>query len=458
MTTQEQLAEACERFVYIARFDRFLCRFTGEYYPMIAIARKYQGICGEGASLSETVTFLLSPQGGLTLVDDVTFMPGAPLIVVSSEGVRSYNLWTEGWITRQSGDVTLFLSHLAHVLDDNEIAVKFVLQFMAHMLQKPEVKMAFAILIIGGQGIGKSLIAEFLAVLVGMENTAFVDMDMLTSPFNGFLLKSQLIVVNEFSSSANKATRAVIKNLITSSVLFCNQKGIAAIQIQNYANLILFSNEADAAKLDKDDRRFFVWLSSAQKRSPQYYTILCNWFENEGKHAVLDFLLNVDLSDFNPHAAPPKTESRAALIRESLSDQQQALHDMLESGEAPFDNELLVISDAVEFLNSRRGPRFTSREIASFLRSMGAHQLGQCRLKAHDGSERKPRVWALHNVDRWANAAEGVIAQAYVIPGGPHRLTVHQTPVPARLSTFRPVPRAARIGAQTSSEGNLSEL
>jgi hypothetical protein len=267
-----------------------------------------------------------------------------------------------------------------------------------------------------------------------------------------------LVVVNEYASSTTKSARAVLKCLITSPTIFCNQKGIAAFQIENRANLLMFSNDVDAAKLDKDDRRHFVWQSAASKREPEYYTALCNWFENEGKHAVLDYLENFDLSDFNPHAAPPKTASRAALIRESMSDQLQALHDMHEAGESPFDGELVVIGDVVEYLNARRGPRFTSRDIAAFLRSVGGYQLGQCRLPGVDGIERKPRVWALQNADRWVSAAESDIAQAYAIPGGPRQVAGTQpgtTSLGQPLRIVSTLGRAARLATPTNRTAGL---
>lgn len=443
MTPEEMLTEVRIRFIYIVYQNRFLCLWTGEYYSVTSIGRKYASICG---TARDTIDFLLSAEGGLRVVDSVTFEPGEAEIVVSTEGATRFNLWVPTWIEPAAGDVTLFLNHLSYIFDGDAIAIKFFLQFTAHMLQKPQDKMAFAVLIIGGQGIGKSLLGEFLALLVGMENSAFIDMGMLTSQFNGFVLASHLIVVNEFTSSASKATRAVLKGLITSPVLYCNQKGIAAVQIQNRSNLIMFSNDVDVAKLDSDDRRHFVWNSAAVKREPAYYTELYTWFGNEGKHAVMEYLLNFDLSDFNPHAAPPKTASRAALIRESMSDQQQALHDMHESGEAPFDGELVVIGDVVEYLNARRGPRFTSRDIAAFLRSVGGYQLGQCRLPGVDGTDRKPRVWALHNADRWVSAAESDIAAAYVIPGGPRHVADTQ---PGTTSLGQPLRIVSALGRAT---------
>jgi hypothetical protein len=49
----------------------------------------------------------------------------------------------------------------------------------------------------------------------------------------------------------------------------------------------------------------------------------------DGAAFTLHFLLNRDLSAFNPNAAPPTNASREALIHEAMSDQQQMLLELL---------------------------------------------------------------------------------------------------------------------------------
>ncbi len=418
MTLAEIIDIIKHRYVYVAHLERIYDFWTKKFYGLTAIARLYY----PADPLGTTIGYLLGEEVGMIKVDTVTFEPGGEQIVHRPNGVYELNLWTPTGIEPRTGDVTLFHEHLRFILDDDVVAFQFVLFFMAHMLQKPAEKMHFALLIIGGQGIGKSLIAEFLSILIGLENTAFIDMGMLSSQFNGFLSKSHLVVVNEFSSGASRSVRSLLKNLITAPILFANEKGIPAIQIANRTNLLMLSNDADAANIDGDDRRHFVWHSQALKRDAEYYTRLVMWFNAEGKHAVLDHLLTLDLSNFNPHAAPPKTAARAALVRESMSDQEQTLTDLYEAGEAPFEQNLAVIGDVVEHLNARRGLRFTLRHVSAFFRTIGAQNLGQCRMRSNNGTERKPHVWALVNAAQWLEASENDIAHAYATPGMPQRV------------------------------------
>jgi hypothetical protein len=316
-------------------------------------------------------------------------------------------------------------------------ALNYVLDWLAFNIQRRGKKLAVALLIIGGQGIGKSLIGDFTATLVGRPNVAFMDAGMLGSQFNSQFLTCQLAVINEYSSTIGRSGQAVMKHLITGETIFINAKGVAAFQIENRANFMLFSNDVDAAKLDGDDRRHFVWISSAIKLDDAYYRELCDWFYGEGKHVVLRYLMDRDITGFNPYAAPPRTASRAALIRESLSDQHQALLDKYEASEPPFDGPLVIISDAMEYLNEQRGPRFTTRQVASFLRSIGGIERGQVRLRARDGTERKPRVWIIDDHASWRDASDSVIAQAYHAPGAPRRVQ------PGARESFASAPASA---------------
>lgn len=406
---------AARTHVYVGQIDKVMNFMTHQFMTLTALARR---ICEHGDDVPETVANLLHAERGLIKVDTVAFEPGKEAIFEDENGTVFLNLWAPVNIQPAAGDVELFLRHLRLIFDQDEVAVNFMLDFMAHMLQKPHIKMMCAPLIIGGQGIGKSMLGEFFARLVGEHNTAFIDLNDLASQFNGYA-RSHLIIVNEFSSSASKTVRALLKGLITSPTVSLNQKNIAAIQIANRANLMLFSNDPAALPLERDDRRYFVCISRAKRQSSEYYAELANWMAGDGAAFTLHFLLNRDLSAFNPNAAPPTNASRDALIHEAMSDQHQMLLELFEAGQPPFAADLIVTSDVAEYMNSQRGPRFTVRHVAAFLQQIGAAALGQCRITDTDGTVRKPRIWAVANTEYWVSQQESEIARAYRKPGLP---------------------------------------
>ncbi|WP_374429314.1 primase-helicase family protein [Ideonella dechloratans] len=409
------VAKAAKTFVYVGQVDKVFNVTNQQFMPLTALARR---ICASGDDVADTVAALLHNERGLVKVDTVAFAPGKDTIFEDEHGNECVNLWTKVELSPVEGDTAPFIRHLNLIFDQDETAVNFMLDFMAHMLQKPTVKLMCAPLIIGGQGIGKSMLGEFFACLVGERNTTFIDLNDLSSQFNGYA-RAHLIIVNEFSSSASKTVRALLKGLITSPTISLNQKNIAAIQIANHANLMMFSNDPAALPLERDDRRYFAWISRAKRQPPEYYAELAAWMKGDGAAHTLHYLLNRDLSGFNPNAAPPTNASREALIHEAMSDQHQMLLELFEAGQPPFATDLVVTSDVAEFMNTLRGPRFTVRHVASFLQQIGAAALGQCRITDADGAVRKPRIWAVANTEGWVGRQESEIARAYRKPGLP---------------------------------------
>lgn len=412
---------------YVAQLDKVYNVVTRQYMSIQGLARK---LSPSGGDISEMIAELLSDERGMTKVDTITYEPGKEVVYEDENMVSYLNLWTPPGLEPVPGDVSPLHRHLNLIFNDDQEAVKYMLDYTAHILQKPSTKIMCAPLIIGGQGIGKSMFGEFLARLLGSHNTTFIEMSDLASQFNSYA-RSQLIIVNEFTSAATKATRALLKSLITSPTINMNQKNIAAVQIPNRSNLILFSNDPAALPLERDDRRYFVCISRAERQPAQYYKDLHDWMAGEGAAHALHYLLTRDISGFNPNAAPPSNASREALIHEAMSDQHQLLLELYEAGEPPFASPLAITSDVAEYMNSLRGPRFTVRHIAAFFQQIGAAALGQCRIVDTDGTVRKPRVWAVSDIKSWEHRAEGDISRHYVKPTLQNTLIRRATATPA---------------------------
>lgn len=443
MSFEQQLSAVRQRLVYNGHANKVYDSVTGQHFPLISIARLFF----PEMEPSEAIEEMLHPEHGLPRVTSLCLRPGEARIISDGHGGLRYNLWQPCNVRAEAGDVEPFLMLVRLILDNDEVAVQFVLGFIAHMIQRPGQKMAFAILIIGAQGIGKSLFGQMATRVIGEANTAVLEMGALTGSFNGFLARAHLVIVNEFVVSASRAVRAMLKNLITSPTILLNEKGVPAYPIDNVSSLLLFSNESAAAALDHDDRRYFVWRSEAQRQPAEFYADLAAWFDNGGDGYLLHYLQNFDLSAFSPHAAPPRTAARAELIRESMTDQQQTLTDLHEAFEAPFDRDLAIVEDVVATLSEqRRGLRFTSRDVTGFFRSIGAANLGQCRLPRPGNPNYKPRFWALRNQERWINASEGEIAHAYLEgQGTPADHSEDRTPQPNPAARARRAQRAAQI-------------
>lgn len=397
-------ANNLSNYVYVANIDRFRHIESGHLLKESALLNLLGHTIPNRMPIS---TALYSDALGIRQFAGMTFAPGQPQYVVS-KGQVELNTWTQQCIEPREGDASLFLDLVNLIFDGDIIAAGFFLDAIASLLQKPGTKWAFMVLLIGPQGVGKSMLCEMVSELIGRQNTAFPTLDALKGAFTGWMLNAYIVIFHELERTGREgATR--LKNWITSDTLLINAKNIPEFAIRNYANILACANHDDVASLDKDDRRMFSWISKAEKQSPEYYSMLHSWFfEGEGRHIVLHFLLNRDLSAFNPKMAPPKTAGRERLIANSQSEAENFLNEALEASSPPFLSDLCTASEILQFLRVHQ-IRCTDAEVRRFLRQSGAISLGQCRVRGA-----RPNIWAVRNIEQWVAATSEEISLAYV--------------------------------------------
>lgn len=170
-------------FDFIATLDRFRHRVSGNLYREKTLLNLYQHTLPERMGDIEA---LYTPVLGVRQYAALTFVPGAANDLVI-DGQVSLNTWTPTMVIPTEGDPEPFLQLVRLVFDDDANAIHFFLDVLASLIQYPDRKLAFMVLLIGAQGIGKSLICEMLAELVGRRNTAFPTIEAIRGPFTGWL-------------------------------------------------------------------------------------------------------------------------------------------------------------------------------------------------------------------------------------------------------------------------------
>jgi hypothetical protein len=96
--------------------------------------------------------------------------------------------------------------------------------------------------------------------------------------------------------------------------------------------IITTNDKADGVYLPADDRRHYVAWSDLKKEdfAADYWNRLWAWYENGGYGHVAAYLTELDISDFDPKAPPPKTA---------------AFWDIVDANRAPEDAELADVLD-----------------------------------------------------------------------------------------------------------------
>jgi hypothetical protein len=96
-----------------------------------------------------------------------------------------------------------------------------------------------------------------------------------------------------------------------------NEKHLREYYIPNVCGVVITTNhKTDRLYLPPDDRRHYVAHSNCNKEefTPEYWQKLWHWYEAGGFEDVTAYLTELDISDFDPKAPPPKTDAWWAIV------------------------------------------------------------------------------------------------------------------------------------------------
>jgi hypothetical protein len=95
-------------------------------------------------------------------------------------------------------------------------------------------------------------------------------------------------------------------------VLRVDEKNLREYSVINCCGVIITSNhKSDGIFLPADDRRHYVAWSNFNKEDfdADYWNKLWGWYSRSGFQHVAAYLAELDISNFDPKAPPPKTSS-----------------------------------------------------------------------------------------------------------------------------------------------------
>ena len=186
--------------------------------------------------------------------------------------------------------------------NNDEDSYEYVLNYFAHIIQKPEQKSGVLLALKSKQGGCKGIIIRKLEEIIGDDHyVQNCNADNLFGNFNGQLEGKVLVNLDEAFWGGDKKMEGVMKNKITEGKQTINKKNKEAYTIDCYANYIISTNNDWFAGTTEDDRRYYC-LELNNKYSGRMTK------EKEGIikkvleapcEAFAKILYNRDLSNFN---------------------------------------------------------------------------------------------------------------------------------------------------------------
>lgn len=311
---------------------------------------------------------------GLT-VEGSTWWPGQPRFIenvvvtdrgpVPLKGAVTYNSYVppdhSQLANNQNPDA--WIQHVKMLWPD-PVEHEHFFDYAAHMIQRPDEKVNHGIVMAGSYGIGKDTALLPLRAGVGEWNTAEIPPDDISRQYNGYV-KSVLLVINEVRphDEDHKASNFYneLKPILAAppEMIGMEMKYANVIYVRNLCHVVLTTNDPLTMYIPPDDRRLFVMTSDMD--SPKagvwqpYFEKMYKYFANGGTDAVVRWLQNRDLSEFNSGSPPMMTEGKRRIIESSNQVRRTVVDEVLEQYlEEVYGNErppVIFMKDLHDYVN-----------------------------------------------------------------------------------------------------------
>lgn len=241
---------------------------------------------------------------------------------------------------RRRFDVYTFTRHIHDVLcNGNDQLFRFVLSWLASIVQYPGKKLRSCLIFVGEEGCGKNFVIDSLGAILGAEHYMATANHADLDRFNSALCGKTLLVLNE-CSRFSAAEEGVLRALITEGKLRVEQKFKEPLFVDNLVNVICITNITTHnlfSNVSANARRWCIARCSEAptvSRDPLYWKGLWAWLgvadgqvgmfgRPDGIRAFADLLYNYKIPDDWNSGAPPTTEE---LVLHKLGGMNEVAH------------------------------------------------------------------------------------------------------------------------------------
>jgi|SRR5579862_294687 len=338
------------------------------------------------------------------------------------EGKTVFNLWRPGRMKPKAGDHAWFVEHVAKLFPNDTVSADLLLDYMAQLVQHPDVKIHFALLLQSVEGAGKGALARILRRIVGDRNTVEPSNDEVTDKYSGWQERAQIAIINELYAAERHDVFNRLKQPLTEDKLRIHKKYGHQFDIPNYLNIFAMTNHKDAVALTKTDRRWMVLFSKLAPTSaddPYYATLFANIASDDKIAAVMAYLLDRKIK-LNPKAHAPGTEAKVEMQERMRSDSIVDLQRLLDEGLEPFTFPVVRFEEVVDHLKAlNKYDAKAGINVNKFFDYIGAVRLRRYK----KGGKDIPAVqlWAVKDQDKWNRMSPKDVALAYHQHGAARR-------------------------------------
>jgi hypothetical protein len=205
------------------------------------------------------------------------------------------------------------------ICNKDQIIFNYLINYLAHIYQKPEEKPGIMVALMSPQGCGKGVFMQMLSKIWGRTTLMINEMESITGRFNLCLERKLIVCMDEAMYINDNAGQEKLKNLITEPTINVEAKHQMPRTVNSLHRFFLATNHEHFLKTSKDDRRLFaIPISECHQNDHKYFENLMDAIENTQElNGFVYILSQKDLSQFNVRQRP-KTQVHAMQIIQSL--------------------------------------------------------------------------------------------------------------------------------------------
>ena len=228
------------------------------------------------------------------------------------------NFWVGPTVQPAPGCWVLIRDYLRDVIcGGNSDAYDYLVQYMAHMIQRPEEKPGVMIALLGGQGTGKGVYFSLLRAIWRKTTLQVSDVDQVIGKFNAALERNFVVCMDEALFYGDRRAIDRLKSTVTEQFIQIEQKYQPSRSIDSVHRFFASSNHEHFANVERDDRRFlFLRLCEAHKQDTTYFSAVTAAInDTRTLNALAYYLMRKDISAFNVRVKPTTDEQATQKLR-----------------------------------------------------------------------------------------------------------------------------------------------
>ena len=182
------------------------------------------------------------------------------------------NLWVEPTLIPIQGTWHQIHNFLLEIICcSNRAVYEYLINFLAHALQKPEQKPGVMITLLGGQGVGKGTLMTIIELIWSATTYKTNRIKDVTGDFNSPLEGSYWVLLDEAQFAGDRQASEALKSVVTERTVSINPKNQPQRVIPSLHRILSATNQIHVGNRDFDDRRDLTLKVSDRRKGDHAY-------------------------------------------------------------------------------------------------------------------------------------------------------------------------------------------